>query len=138
MSSEEIVQAQAEIMEKMDLALLNLLKKRGQEKLKKQKHSSSNLATNSELGITRENQSNNAINSPNIENNNSQKVTTSSNITKSGLDNGLEQNVDHVSGSLWNAWSQRVETVKELRFSLDGTVVESDFVQIPETSKAKS
>ena len=90
----------------------------------------------SELGITRENQSNNAINSPNIENNNSQKVTTSSNITKSGLDNGMEQNVDPVTGSLWNAWSQRVEGVRELRFSLDGTVVENDFVQIPETSKA--
>ncbi|XWS62608.1 hypothetical protein CRYUN_Cryun06bG0025700 [Craigia yunnanensis] len=134
MSSEEIVQAQAEIMEKMDPALLNLLKKQGQEKLKKQKDSSSDLVANSELGIRHENQSNNAINSPNIEINNSKMVTTSSNITKSGLDTGMEQNVDPVTGSLWNAWSQRVEGVRELRFSLDGTVVENDFVQIPETS----
>ncbi|XP_021286386.1 transcriptional elongation regulator MINIYO [Herrania umbratica] len=61
-------------------------------------------------------------------------VTTSSNITKSGLDNGLEQNVGPINGSLWNAWRQRVEAVRDLRFSLDGAVVENDLVQIPETS----
>ncbi|XP_022762992.1 transcriptional elongation regulator MINIYO isoform X2 [Durio zibethinus] len=134
MSPEEIAQAQAEIMEKMDPALLNLLKKRGQKKLKKQKDSNSDLAANIELGIRHENESSNAINTPNTESNNSKMVTTSSNITTRGLDNGMEQNVDPVSGSLWNAWSQRVEAVRELRFSLDGTVVENDFVQIPETS----
>ncbi|XVE85990.1 hypothetical protein DITRI_Ditri18aG0000100 [Diplodiscus trichospermus] len=134
MSQEEIAQAQAEVIEKMNPALLQLLKKRSQEKLKKQKHSSSDLASNIELGIRRENQSNNAKNFPNIESNNSQKETTSSNATKSGLDNCLEQNVDPLCGSLWNAWSQRVETVRELRFSLDGTVVENGFVYRPETS----
>ncbi|XVE93929.1 hypothetical protein REPUB_Repub01dG0236400 [Reevesia pubescens] len=134
MAPEEIAQAQAEIMQKMDPALLNLLKKRGQDKLKRQKDSSSNLAANSELGISHENQSKKAINSPNIKSNNSQMLTTSSNITKSGLDDGMEQHVDPVSGSLWNAWSQRVDAVRELRFSLDGTVVENDFVQMPEIS----
>ncbi|XVF67994.1 hypothetical protein PTKIN_Ptkin10aG0166800 [Pterospermum kingtungense] len=134
MSHEEIAQAQAEIMEKMDPSLLNLLKKRGQEKLKKQKHPGSNLAANSELGITCENQSKMAINCPNIESNDSQKMTTNSNITKSGFDNVLEQNVDPLSDSLWNAWSQRVEAVRELRFSLDGAIVENDFTQISRTS----
>lgn len=138
MTHEEIAEAQAEIMKKMDPALLNLLKKRGQEKLKKQNDPSSNLAANSELGIPCGNQSKNYINSPNIESKYSQKVTTSSDFTKSGFDNGLELNVDPASGSLWNAWSQRVETVRELRFSFDGSVVESDFIQISETSKAKS
>ncbi|XP_007041718.2 PREDICTED: transcriptional elongation regulator MINIYO [Theobroma cacao] len=134
MSSEEIAQAQAEIMEKMDPALLNLLKKRGQEKLKKQKGASSSLVANIERDITSENQSSNAIKSPNTESSNSQMVTTSSNITKSGLDNGLGQNLGPMNGSLWNAWRQRVEAVRNLRFSLDGTVVENDFFQIPETS----
>ncbi|OMO80002.1 hypothetical protein CCACVL1_13220 [Corchorus capsularis] len=136
MSSEEIAEAQAEIMEKMDPALLNLLKKRGQEKLKKQKYSSSSLAANSlsERGITCENISSNEINSLNTESSDSQMMTTSSNITKTGVDNGLEQNVGPVNGSLWDAWSQRVEAVRELRFSLDGTVVEKDFAPIPQTS----
>ncbi|OMO91937.1 hypothetical protein COLO4_18006 [Corchorus olitorius] len=136
MSSEEIAEAQAEIMEKMDPALLNLLKKRGQEKLKKQKHSSSSLAANSlsDRGIICENISSNEINSLNTESSDSQMMTTSSNITKTGVDNGLEQNVGPVNGSLWDAWSQRVEAVRELRFSLDGTVVEKDFAPIPQTS----
>ncbi|XVF00817.1 hypothetical protein REPUB_Repub04eG0034600 [Reevesia pubescens] len=138
MSPEEIAQAQAEMMEKMDPALLNLLKKRGQEKLKKRKDSSLNLAANSELGISHENQSNNAIDSSDKESNNSKMVTTRSNITKSGLDNGMDKNVDPVSVSLWNAWSQRVEAVRELRFSLDGTVVENDVVRLPETRQNHS
>ncbi|KAA3465497.1 transcriptional elongation regulator MINIYO [Gossypium australe] len=131
MSPEEIKEAQAEILLKMDPALLNLLKKRGQEKLKKQIDTHSNQAAESQLGIRCENQSNNAMKAPNIDSNNP-TVTTSSNFTKSGLDNGVKQNVDSASGSLWDAWSQRVEAVRELRFSLDGTVVENDFVQIPE------
>lgn len=137
MSPEEIKEAQAEIMQKMDPALLNLLKKRGQEKLKKQIDTHSNHAAESQLGIRRENQSNNAMKAPHIDSNNP-TVTTSSNIIKSGLDNGVKQNVDSVRGSLWDAWSQRVEAVRELRFSLDGTVVDNDFVQMPEIRKAKS
>ncbi|KAG2307713.1 hypothetical protein Bca52824_027461 [Brassica carinata] len=39
MSHEEIVKAQAELFEKMDPALLTILKKRGQDKLNKRKHS---------------------------------------------------------------------------------------------------
>ncbi|KAK8522248.1 hypothetical protein V6N13_115223 [Hibiscus sabdariffa] len=133
MSHEKIKQAQAELMQKMDPALLNLLKKRGQQKLKKQKDSTSNLAADGELRITRENQSNNVINTQNIESNNP-TVTTSTNVTKSDLDSGMEQHVNPVSGKLWNAWSQRVEAVRELRFSLDGSVVKNDFVSIPEIS----
>ncbi|XVE67218.1 hypothetical protein DITRI_Ditri08aG0142500 [Diplodiscus trichospermus] len=116
MSQEEIAQAQAEIMEKMNPALLQLLKKRGQEKLKHQKHSSSDLASNIELGIKCKNQSNNSINSPNIESNNSHKETTSSNATKSGFDNCLEQNVDHVVIMLLNVtfYGQRGTRVQQV------------------------
>ncbi|KAE8724924.1 F-box protein SKIP23-like isoform X1 [Hibiscus syriacus] len=133
MSPEEIKQAQDELMQKMDPALLNLLKKRGQQKLKKQKDSTSNLVADGEQRIRHENQSNNDINAQNIESNNP-TVTTNSNITQSGLDSDMEQDVNPVSGSLWNAWSQRVEAVRELRFSLDGTVVKNDFGHIPEIS----
>ncbi|KAL4319862.1 hypothetical protein GQ457_18G018630 [Hibiscus cannabinus] len=132
MSPAEIKLAQDELMQKMDPALLNLLKRRGQQKLK-QKDSTSNLAADGEQRIRHEYQSNNAINTQNIESNNP-TVTTSSNITKSGPDSGMEQDVNPGSGNLWNAWSQRVEAVRDLRFSLDGTVVKNDFVQIPEMS----
>ncbi|EXB94574.1 hypothetical protein L484_022891 [Morus notabilis] len=52
---------------------------------------------------------------------------------KSGLDNGEARNPSPASGSLWSTWSERVEGVRGLRFSLDGTIVENDLVQVADT-----
>ncbi|CAN1771007.1 Transcriptional elongation regulator MINIYO [Linum perenne] len=48
MSPEEIAEARAELMEKMNPSLLNLLKRRGQQKLNKQSLSESDVATKNE------------------------------------------------------------------------------------------
>ncbi|XP_031269938.1 transcriptional elongation regulator MINIYO [Pistacia vera] len=121
MSPDEIAQAQAEIMEKMDPALLNLLKRRGNDKLKKQKCSSSVLATNSEaVAIVEENQSiQDAKGSLRFEGDLSH--------SQRRQDNGLIQNTGQAVGTLWKAWTGRVEAVRELRFSLDGSVISYDF-----------
>ncbi|KAK3193063.1 hypothetical protein Dsin_024373 [Dipteronia sinensis] len=124
MSPDEIAQAQAEIMEKMDPALLNLLKKRGQDKLKKQKCSSSVLPTDFDMGNAQKE-------SPSIQDAKGApqpQLKKDVSHSQSGQDNSDVQRSGQAGGFLWNAWSDRVEAVREIRFSLDGSVISHDFV----------
>lgn len=139
MSPEEIAQAQAEIMEKMNPTLLKMLKKRGQVKLEKQKCTGSDLPTNGQLdNLQDENQLAQDTKSFSLmESDNSHMVTeTASKDTQKGQDNVALQKSDPGNSSLWNAWSERVEAVRELRFSWDGTVIENDLDQVSKTGKA--
>jgi hypothetical protein len=131
MSPDEIAEAQAEIMEKMDVAILKALKKRAQAKLKKQISSSSEVSTTvDQSGVQNEN-SQDAKGFAHLDHDISHMVATTSDNAQSRQDNGA------ANRSLWNAWSERVEAVRELRFSLEGAVVENDFVQVPNTCKDK-
>ncbi|KAJ6692936.1 TRANSCRIPTIONAL ELONGATION REGULATOR MINIYO [Salix purpurea] len=137
MSAEEIAEAQAEIMEKMNPELLNLLKKRGQEKMKKKNVSRSDEAVSSQVdGIPIENRllKHSEI-SPHAGSERSEMMTM--NISKdsnSGLDNNVLHDFSTTSGCLWNTWSERVEAVRGLRFSLEGTVIADE----PETGNITS
>ena len=137
MSPDEIAQAQAEIMEKMDPALLSLLKKRGELKLKKQKSPSPDINNNVESGNGQKKEDKNDTKASSFSE--SSMVHTSTKTTSKEIHNGLDcgetRNPDTASSSLWSAWSQRVESVREIRFSLEGTVIESGHVQIAETGK---
>lgn len=142
MSRDEIEEAQAEIMEKMKPALVNLLKKRGEEKLKK-KTSVSDTGTNRELRTNREpynaqNENKNDAKSYHFSDSGTTQMMTkpTSENSQSRLDTGEIRNSKPVNSSLWNAWSARVEAVRNLRFSLDGTVTGNDLVQLPETGKS--
>lgn len=117
MSTEEIAQAQDEIMGRLDPALLQLLKRRGEEKLKKQRTSSSD---------------NNAQKASPSSDNAVSHVATANTSNHTRTD-GLVPISGQAKGKLWNAWSERVEAVRGLRFSSDGTVV--TFNQIPQGSK---
>ena len=139
MSHEEIAEAQAEIMEKMNPTLLKMLKKRGQDKLKKQKCSGSDLATNGQLhNLQDENQLTQDTKGFSVmESDDSHMVTeTASKDAQRGQDNVALQNSGPGNSGLWNAWSERVEAVRDLRFSWDGTVIENDFGQVSKTGKA--
>ncbi|XAR72666.1 hypothetical protein NMG60_11019383 [Bertholletia excelsa] len=103
MSTDEIAEAQAEILDKINPAVIQALKKRGLDKLKKQRGFSSDTAAEGEVGNQQDNM----------------KLASDA--------KGLSSS----SSSLWDTWSGRVESVRELRFSLDGDVVESDVVQVP-------
>ncbi|XP_021800043.1 transcriptional elongation regulator MINIYO, partial [Prunus avium] len=121
MSADEIAEAQVEIMGRLDPALLNVLKRRGEEKLRKHRSPSSD--------------NNEPKASPSSQSGMSHADTTiTSNHTKTAEENGLEQNSGQASGSLWTAWRERVEAARELRFSLDGTVILNGFHQIPKSS----
>lgn len=135
MSPKEIAEAQAEIMQRMDPGLLKLLKKRGSDKLKKQKHLSSNQGSNGSMFSMQDgNQTSKVENIPHKENIVSQKEkAASSTNTNRGPDNDLKQNLDPPNRVFWNAWSERVEAVRDLRFSLDGTVVQDSFDPMSDT-----
>ncbi|KAJ9189497.1 hypothetical protein P3X46_000782 [Hevea brasiliensis] len=126
MSPEEIAEAQAEIMEKMDPALVNLLKKRGQEKSKQQYLSRSDKPISNELNNTLSEiqTAKSSEISSHVRSDSSDMMTiTTSTDTKIGPDNGLVQDSGPHDGYLWNSWSERVEAVRRLRFSLEGSVI---------------
>jgi hypothetical protein len=131
MSPDEIAEAQAEIMEKIDPAILKALKNRAQAKLKKQRSSSSEVGTTVEQSGLQNENTQDAKGFAHSDRDISHTVATTSDNAQSRQDNGA------ANRSLWNAWSERVEAVRELRFSLEGTVIENDFVQVPKTCKDK-
>ncbi|KAG8644111.1 hypothetical protein MANES_11G100750v8 [Manihot esculenta] len=128
MSPEEIAEAQTEIMEKMDAALINLLKKRGQDKLKLQNLSRSDKRTGAELGNTSESQTSKRSNVSSHVTSDSCETRTinTSTDTKNRPENGLVQDLGPSDGNLWNRWSERVEAVRRLRFSLEGSVISGE------------
>ncbi|GFS34706.1 RPAP1-like, carboxy-terminal protein [Actinidia rufa] len=129
MSANEIAEAQAEIMERMTPAVIETLRKRGQNKLKKQKESSSVMAAKGEVGNLQDGKQviTDAKDSPLYNSDISENVmTATSTDTRSGLGCDGMQNLKPGSSSLWDSWSERVEAVRELRFSLDGSVVNND------------
>ncbi|XP_050108271.1 transcriptional elongation regulator MINIYO-like [Malus sylvestris] len=121
MSADEIEEAQAEIMGRLDPALLEVLKRRGEEKLRKQRGPSSDSNEPKASTISHSGPSHVAT-----------KIT--SNNTRTSVKDRLEQNSGKASGSLWNAWSDRVQAARNLRFSLDGTVIIDGFHQISRSS----
>lgn len=127
MSAEEIAEAQAELMEKMNPALLKVLQKRGQEKLKKRSSSKSEVGTGTE-----------SVNQHVESAQDAKRLHTADDIFHTVMTSPSKEKLDDEKNStktsttsrssLWNAWSNRVEAVRELRFSLAGDVVESEWV----------
>ena len=50
-------------------------------------------------------------------------------------DNVALHNSGPSNNNLWNAWNERVEAVRELRFSWDGTIIENDFGHVSKIGK---
>ncbi|KAL2516687.1 RNA polymerase II-associated protein 1 [Abeliophyllum distichum] len=138
MSADEIAEAQSEIITKMSPQLINALRKRGQDKLKNNKISGLDRATNGSSGT--EQNKKNLINAPAISGSSSSshevmKAFSSSEDSQIDKDNKVIPNLSSKSGSLWDAWSKRVERVRDLRFNLDGDVVKPDFSQVSDIGK---
>ncbi|KAK4340503.1 hypothetical protein RND71_041965 [Anisodus tanguticus] len=109
MSAAEISEAQAELMAKLSPGVLEALKRKGQEKLKRGKSSKSGPHHSDEKGSLLDQQMKNA--------------------TSQGTRKNVEDDTPKLSTStcVWDDWSRRVESVRELRFSLDGNIVKSEF-----------
>ncbi|RDX81890.1 Transcriptional elongation regulator MINIYO, partial [Mucuna pruriens] len=127
MSAEEIAEAQAEMMEKMSPALLKVLQKRGQEKLKKRNSLKSDVGTGSE-SVNGHGQSPQDAKRLHTEDGISHTVMTPPSKEKLDDEKISTKTSTTASSSSWNAWSNRVEAIRELRFSLAGNVVDSERV----------
>lgn len=129
MSAEEIAEAQFEIMEKINPALLKKLQKRGQEKLKK------GSILKSEVGTAAE-----SVNGHVQSTQDTKRLHTEADIPHTVMALPSEKQLDDEnvntktsttsSSGPWNAWSSRVEAIRELRFSLAGDVVDNERVPV--------
>ncbi|CAN8276799.1 unnamed protein product [Cochlearia groenlandica] len=136
MSPDEIAEAQAELLEKMDPALLSILKKRGQEKLKKRKHSVPEVSNANEE--TENLKTNGHFVRTDIHSQQGQASTPSaSGVTEIPKEKSVVQNSVTAQGFLWDKWTERVEASRELRFTFDGNVVKND-VSVAESGEKLS
>ncbi|KAL1554478.1 transcriptional elongation regulator MINIYO-like [Salvia divinorum] len=119
MSADELAEAQAEIMAKLNPKLIDALKKRGQGKDKRQKPYMTDVTGSASVDMQHEEAlpkiSDNAVSHEPME-------IETENALKNKEDN-VSPNVSPDKGSIWNAWSKRVERVRDVRFSLDGNII---------------
>lgn len=132
MSVDEIAEAQSEIMAKLNPELINALKKRGQAKVKRQKFSLSDVTGSASDSMQHEivipKSSHNTITDDPV------KILPGDTLKDN--DDKVSPNVSPDNCSMWDAWSKRVEHVRDMRFSLDGYLVGSDFAHVSDTGKA--
>ncbi|XP_021849655.1 transcriptional elongation regulator MINIYO isoform X2 [Spinacia oleracea] len=124
MSPEEIEEAQAEIRNRINPTLLKILKKRGVQKLENLGSSSSTGAGDIPvLGVIQADKHLTEKESS-VKSDVSPLVVTPSKLNKEAKkDEGVQSSLSKGS-NLWDMWSKRVESVRTLRFSFDGNVIE--------------
>ncbi|XP_047324586.1 transcriptional elongation regulator MINIYO isoform X2 [Impatiens glandulifera] len=137
MTDDEIAEARAEILEKTKPSLIEALRKRGKDRLKSSSNSNSNMAAGRNLSDMQDGAYENGSrlrNDISSEETMPGSVTTRQVLASTKVSNTEVKVAQKVqdsrpgSSNLWNDWNRRVEAVRELRFSLDGDVTESDFV----------
>ncbi|KVH88004.1 transcriptional elongation regulator MINIYO isoform X1 [Cynara cardunculus var. scolymus] len=135
MSTDEIAEAQAEIMKKMNPALIKILQKRGQDKMRKKSESGSAICSIGKVVDEKaEKESISATLLP--ESDNAQNmIVRNPNRKQTGLESKDLPEVKSSASSLWDAWSTNVEAARDLRFSLDGDVM-TDCSQVPGNASA--
>lgn len=131
MSVDEIAEAQAEITARLNPELINALKKRAQAKVKRQKFSLSDGAVNASDSMEQDKVTFK-----------SSEPTVNDDPVKPLRGDALKDEDDKIShrenankGSMWNTWRERVEHVRDVRFSLDGDVIGSDLAHVSDTGK---
>lgn len=119
MSADEIAEAQDELKKRLNPSLLEKLRKRGQNKSKKQKSSTLDIRIGGQVGDL---QDENLTDKPTFPRTETSYNATKTDSVKMPADSPLL--VSDSSCSPWDTWSKRVESVRELRFSLEGNVID--------------
>ncbi|KAL9231869.1 hypothetical protein vseg_007035 [Gypsophila vaccaria] len=124
MSPEEIAEAQADIRNRINPELLNRLKKRGIKKL--EKRATSGLSTG-DVDVLGDKQSDRIVgeNKSSAQESTSLPETQTNQLLQSKPDEEAQNSISKGS-SMWSNWSKRVEAVRNMRFSLDGNVIEGN------------
>ncbi|MCL7049578.1 hypothetical protein MKW94_021431 [Papaver nudicaule] len=119
MSLDEIAEARAEILEKMNPGLLEKLKKRGENKVGKAKNlqSDTGCETGSRLDAKPIKEDLMSKEGPP-----SAEAKGSPTMIPKDVQIGGMKISSKPNSEIWNAWSERVEAARMLRFSLDGHV----------------
>lgn len=117
MSADELAEAQAEIMAKLNPKLIDALKKRGEARGKRQKSSLTDVTGSASDGMKHEE----AL--PKISENTVSHEPMEIDNEDSLKKDKVSADVSPDKGGIWNAWSKRVERVRDLRFSLDGNSI---------------
>ncbi|KAG6498623.1 transcriptional elongation regulator MINIYO-like [Zingiber officinale] len=107
MSAEEISEAQNEILDKMNPSVIEMLKKRGQSKLRSRKV----------IGQEESDGRQKVSSIKPVDSGKSARLVDPSGVWTSKIES---------NNSSWKSWSERVEKVRSLRFSLDGDVLGAD------------
>ncbi|KAL8098401.1 hypothetical protein AgCh_031236 [Apium graveolens] len=118
MSADEIAEAQDDLKKRLNPKLLEKLRKRGQNKLKKQKSSTSDVMIDGQVENL---QDENLTDKPTFPLTETSYNGTKTDSVKTLADSPLL--VSDNSCGPWDTWSKRVESVRELRFSLEGNVI---------------
>ncbi|XP_071909731.1 transcriptional elongation regulator MINIYO-like [Coffea arabica] len=140
MSSKEIAEAQAEIMAKMSPALIEALKKRGQDKLKKKKcpRSDKDKATTAVVGTLQDESILFDAHGLPHSDSSDRVIETGSKETWMKQGNEVGPGPSPKNSSFWDSWSKRVETVREIRFSLDGNMIKFNVLQATNTGSTSA
>ncbi|XP_057822355.2 transcriptional elongation regulator MINIYO isoform X2 [Cryptomeria japonica] len=133
MSANEIEEAQNELIGKLRPEIAEMLRKRGAEKIKKGNKGATELSMDKKSGtedgkIDLNNNQNDVF----ISEKSHKKEGFSTTKNKSN-EFGKRSSADSVNDE-WKAWSDRVESVRTLRFSLDGNIVSVEETAIETTS----
>ncbi|CAH9116181.1 unnamed protein product [Cuscuta epithymum] len=125
MSADEILEAQAEILETFSSSRIAALKRHGLNKFNR--HNVSSLCSPSvgeNDNFEKEKCMNDlTVSSPAF---NSNLASSANPEDKDGVSDGNVSNSLQKKTGLWESWSNRVESVRELKFSIDGTIVGRD------------
>lgn len=132
MSADEIVEAQADIKARFNPELINALKRRSQTKVKRQKFSLSDV-TYSEADSLQHEKNGSKLTESYANTTTDEPVKVVPGDTLQEKDGKASSNISIENRGKWDSWSRRVESVREMRFSLDGDIV---FAHVSDTGKA--
>lgn len=124
MSADEIEEAQSELLGRLRPETVEMLKRRGTNKFKKGNKEAYELNRSQQFGTEDEKKISNSNQNDCIRAQRSDLQSSLLKRTKNESNEGGEVLSADSSSNEWKTWSDRVQAVRTLRFTLDGNVVE--------------
>lgn len=124
MSAEEIEEAQSELLGRLRPETVEMLKRRGAQKLKKENKEAYELNKGQLLAAEDEKKISSSYQNDCINEKQSDMQSSFPKRTKNKTNEGGETLSADLLSNEWKIWTDRVEAVRTLRFSLDGNIVE--------------
>lgn len=124
MSAEEIEEAQSDLLGRLRPEIVEMLKRRGTKNLKKGNKEECELNKGQLLAVKDEKKISSSYQNDCIREKQSDMQSSFPNSTQNKANEGGEASSADLLSNEWKIWTDRVEAVRTLRFSLDGNIVE--------------